>query len=120
MGSILLYLGGHLITWEESTKLRCIRKAGAPLTLSLLLQTLGLNLRQNISNLKLKLTLDYSKGIKAFTVSHTKREIRKYYESLGVKNVLDSKEFWKTMRPFLSDKNTVFLQISIEKIPDYI
>ena len=32
-----------------------------------------------------------------------------------MKNILDSKEFWKSMRPFLSDKSTVFLQISIEK-----
>ena len=30
-------------------------------------------------------------------------------------NVLDSKEFWKTMRPYLFDKNTVFSEISIEK-----
>ena len=34
-----------------------------------------------------------------------KWERRKYYESLDMKNVLDSKKFWKTMRPFLSDKN---------------
>ena len=34
-----------------------------------------------------------------------KRERRKYYESLDMKNVLDSKKFWKTMGPFLSDKN---------------
>ena len=32
-----------------------------------------------------------------------------------MKNVLDSKKFWKTMGPFLSDKNTVFSQISMEK-----
>ena len=32
-----------------------------------------------------------------------------------MKNVLNSKEFWKTMRPFLSDQNTVFSQTSIEK-----
>ena len=44
-----------------------------------------------------------------------KRERRKYYESLDTKNVLDSKKFWKTMRPFLSDKNAVFTQISIKK-----
>ena len=31
-----------------------------------------------------------------------------------MKNVLDSIEFWKTMRPFLSEKDTVFSQISIE------
>ena len=44
-----------------------------------------------------------------------KRERRKYSEPLDMKNVLDSKEFWKTMRPFLFDRNTVFSQISIEK-----
>ena len=43
-----------------------------------------------------------------------KSERRKYYESLDMKNVLDNNEFWKTMRPFLSDKNAVFSQISIE------
>ena len=32
-----------------------------------------------------------------------------------MKNVLDSKEFWKTMRPYLFDKNTVFSEISIVK-----
>ena len=32
-----------------------------------------------------------------------------------MKIVLDSKEFWKTMTPFLFNKNTVFSQISIEK-----
>ena len=32
-----------------------------------------------------------------------------------MKNVFDSKKFWKTMRPFLSDKSTVFSQISEEK-----
>ena len=42
-------------------------------------------------------------------------EGRKYYESLDMKNVLDSKKFWKTIGPFLSDKNTVFSQISVEK-----
>ena len=44
-----------------------------------------------------------------------KRERRKYYESLDMKNVLDSKIFWKMMRRFVSDKNTVFSQISIKK-----
>ena len=44
-----------------------------------------------------------------------KGERRKYYESLNMKNVLDSKEFWKTMRPFLYYKNIVFSQISMER-----
>ena len=43
------------------------------------------------------------------------RERRKCYESLDMKNFLGNKEFWETIRPFLSDKNTVFSQISIEK-----
>ena len=44
-----------------------------------------------------------------------KRESRKYYESLDMKKLLNSPEIWKTMKPFLSDKNTIFSQISIEK-----
>ena len=52
---------------------------------------------------------------KNFCSKLCKRERRKYCESLDMKNVLDSKKFWKTMGPFLSDKNTVFSQISIEK-----
>ena len=44
-----------------------------------------------------------------------KRERRKYYESLDMKNILDSNKHWKTMRPFLFDKNTIFSQNCIEK-----
>ena len=76
---------------------------------------LGLNLSQNISKRKLKPTSNYIKNIKTFVLIYKKGKKRKYYESLDMKNVLDSKEFWKTVRPFLSDKNTVFSQISIEK-----
>ena len=71
-------------------------------------------MRLNISKLKLKPTSNYTKSIKTFVVSYTKRK-EENIESLDWKNVLDSKEFWKTMRPFLSDKNTVFSQISIQK-----
>ena len=35
-----------------------------------------------------------------------------------MKNVLDSKEIWETMRPFLSDKNIVFSQISVKKLTE--
>ena len=74
----------------------------------------GLNLRQNISKIKFKPTLNYTENIKTCSKLY-KKERRKYYESLDMKNVSDSKKFWKTMGPFLSDKNTVFSQISIEK-----
>ena len=33
-----------------------------------------------------------------------KRERKKYYEKLDLKNLTDSKRFWKTIKPFLSDK----------------
>ena len=32
-----------------------------------------------------------------------KKEREKYYEKLNVKNVTDNKEFWETVKPFLSD-----------------
>ena len=35
-----------------------------------------------------------------------------------MKNVLDSKKFWKTMEPFLSDENTVFSQISLKTLTE--
>ena len=31
-----------------------------------------------------------------------------------MKNIFDTREFWKTMKPFLSDKKTIFSQISKE------
>ena len=64
---------------------------------------------------KTQTNLSLYKKHKNFCSKLSKRERRKYYESLDMKNVLYSKEFQKTTRPFLSDKNTVFLQISIEK-----
>ena len=69
---------------------------------------------------KTQTNLSLYKKHKNFCSKLSKRERRKYYESLDMKNVLYSKEFQKTMRPFLSDKNTVFSQISIEKKNIYI
>ena len=54
---------------------------------------------------KTQTNLKLYKKHKNFCSKLHKRERRKYYESLDMKNVLDSKKFWKTMRPFLSDKN---------------
>ena len=67
--------------------------------------------------LKTKTHTDFKlyKKHKKFCSKLCKRGRRKYYESLDMKKVLDSKEFWKTIRPSLFDKNTVLLQISAEK-----
>ena len=55
---------------------------------------------------KIQTDLKLYKKHKNFCSKLYKRERREYYESLDMKNVLDNKEFWKTMRPFLSDKNS--------------
>ena len=55
-----------------------------------------------------------TKTHKNVCIKFYKRERRKHYYSLDMKSVLDSIEIWK-MRPFLSDKNIVFSQISVEK-----
>ena len=64
---------------------------------------------------KTQTDLKQYKKHKNFCSKLNKMERRKSYESLDMKNVCDSKKFWKTMRPFLSEKNTVFSRISIEK-----
>ena len=33
-----------------------------------------------------------------------KKERKKFYSQLDIKNVTDDKLFWKTMKPFLSEK----------------
>ena len=38
---------------------------------------------------------------------------RKKYEMLDLKNVTDNKEFWKTVKPFISDKVTTFPKTSL-------
>ena len=64
---------------------------------------------------KTQTDLKLYKKHKNFCSKLYKKKRRKCYESLVMTDVLDSKKFWKTMGPFLSDKNTVFSQISIEK-----
>ena len=49
---------------------------------------------------KTKTDLKLYKKHKNFCSKLYKREKRKYDESLDMKNVLDSKEFWKTMKMF--------------------
>ena len=42
-----------------------------------------------------------------------KKERKKYYQNLDLKNITDNKLFWKTIKPFLSDKNTQTSQITL-------
>ena len=45
----------------------------------------------------------YSKQRK-YCVSLLRKTKKQYYWDLNEKNVLDNKKFWKTVKPFLSDK----------------
>ena len=42
-----------------------------------------------------------------------KKERKKYYERLDLNNVTHNKKFWKTVKPFFSDKVTTFPQITL-------
>ena len=45
----------------------------------------------------------YSKQ-RSYCVSFLRKTKKQYYGDLNEKNVLDNKKFWKTVKPFLSDK----------------
>ena len=49
-----------------------------------------------------------------------KKERKKYYERLDLNNVTDNKKFWKTVKPFLSDKVTTFPQITLVESDEII
>ena len=56
--------------------------------------------------------LKYYKKQRNFCSKLYKKERKKYYERLDLNNVTDYKKFWKTVKPFLSDKVTTFPQIT--------
>ena len=42
-----------------------------------------------------------------------KKERKKFYSELDINNITDNKSFWKTMKPFLSDKCSQASKISV-------
>ena len=42
-----------------------------------------------------------------------KKERKKYYNNLDLKNITDNKLFWKTIKPFLSDKGSKGSKITL-------
>ena len=44
-----------------------------------------------------------------------KKERKKYYENLDLKKVTDNREFWKTIKPFLSDKSKCTQKICLKE-----
>ena len=95
-------------------KKKLFRANHAPYITKTLRKTIMRRSQLETKYLKSKTQTDF-KLYKKYKNFCRKRERRKYYESLDMKNVLHSKKFWKTMAPFLPDKNTVFSQISTKK-----
>ena len=56
----------------------------------------------------------YNKQRNYFSRLH-KKERKIYYEKLNVKNVTDNKTFWKTVKPFLSDKENLSSKITMDQ-----
>ena len=42
-----------------------------------------------------------------------KKERKKYYANLDLKNITDNKRFWKTIKTFLTDKGTTSQKITL-------
>ena len=58
-------------------------------------------------------TLNLIKNGGISAVNYIKKTGKKCFERLHLKNVTANKEFWKTVKPFLSDKVTTFPKISL-------
>ena len=48
-----------------------------------------------------------------YCVSLVKKTKREYYSNLKIKDVTDNKKFWKTVKPFLSDKGVTIERITL-------
>ena len=68
---------------------------------------------KNVKNKTNENLKSYKKNQKNFCSKLYKKERKKYHEMLDLNNVNDNKKTWKTVKPFLSDKVTAFLEISL-------
>ena len=57
--------------------------------------------------------LDNTKSKKISVASSTKRKGKKYYSRLNIKDIIDSKKFWKTVKPLISDKCNISNKINL-------
>ena len=64
---------------------------------------------------KTKNTEDYNnyKKQRNFCSKLYKKERKKFYNNLNIKDITDNKKFWKTLKPLVSDKETCSLPKSI-------
>ena len=50
---------------------------------------------------------------KEIIVSHFRREKKSFFNNLDTKKIVDNKRFWRTVKPFFSDKNRVKNKITL-------
>ena len=55
-----------------------------------------------------------------FCVSLLKKEKKNYFENLDTKNISDNKTFWKTVKPLLSNKCRLPVNVTLVKENDAI
>ena len=60
-----------------------------------------------------KLENKYVKNKTNENLKSYKKQMKKYYEMVNLRNVTDDTQFWKTVEPFFSDKVTTFPKISL-------
>ena len=60
------------------------------------------------------------KKYRNYCVNLLRREKEKYYNSLDMKVILDNKLFWKTMKPFFSEKDNISKKITLIEGDDII
>ena len=54
------------------------------------------------------------KKLRNFCSKLYKKDMKKYYNSLDIKNITDNKQFWKTIKPFLFEKSKVTSKIKLK------
>ena len=67
---------------------------------------------KSISNSTVENRNKYKKH-KYFCSKLYKKERKKFYSQLDIENIIDNKLFWKTMKPFLSEKCTCASKTSL-------
>ena len=63
---------------------------------------------------------DLYKRYRNYCVNLLRREKKKYYNNLDMKLILDNKKFWKTMKPFFSEKDNISKKITLIEGDDII
>ena len=96
-------------------KMKYIQSNNAPFMIKLLSKAVMNRSRLKIDILRTparKMSINIKKQ-RNYCVNLLKREKKRYYDKLDIRKITDNKEFWKTMKPFFSDKHTISKTIAL-------